>query len=125
MVACSIKEMVEDVVKNGEFTEEDVLYIDENLSDEDVDIDVVLELLSVTQALDDSSIHTSFDTLLARCLEKLYAPSGELSNLNAKDMINLFDSEDTLTPHERGVLKELKQLPHSNVFQKFLDDNCI
>ncbi len=124
MVTCSIKDIVEDVIANGELTKQDVEYIDGYIG-YDVDIDVVVELLSIPQSLDEKNVHHDFRELLGRCLERLYAPDGVISDLLAKELVNLFDPEDILSSHEKAALRKLKRFKHGKVFQNFLDDRMV
>lgn len=124
MVACSIKEMVEDVVASGELTRQDVEFISDYIG-QDADTDTIVELLSIPQALDWNSIDKEYQSMLARYLKIVYAPNGVMTDISAKELSNLFDPEDEMSPHERGALKQLKNLKHGKEFQAFLDDNMI
>jgi len=124
MVTCSIKEMVEDIVVNGELTRQDVEFMSDYIG-QDTDTDTIVELLSIPQALDWNSIDREYQSMLARYLKIVYAPNGVITDISAKEISNLFDPEDEMSPHERRALKQLKNLKYGKEFQAFLDDNMI
>ena len=123
-LANEMSDIVEDVIANGELTQQDIKFIRNHIQEE-FDTDILIELLSIAQCLDYKLIHSDFQDLLTECFTFLYVINNSISNRSAKELMNLFDPDDDISPHVREALRRLKNLKYGKEFQAFLDDNMI
>jgi len=122
---CSIKAMVEDIIHNNILTKSDVQFIRECVQPVDININTLVELLSIANNLNYNLIDSSYQELLKDYLMKIYIPTGIIDYISAKEIIALFNPEEELSYHIREILKKLKYIKHGIEFQAFLDDNMI
>lgn len=121
---CSIVEVVEDVISNGALTAQDVEFLDKFIGP-NVSIDVLVELLSIPQALDWKVVDKSLSDLIFRCIIAVYVPNSTMDSIIETEIIELFDPDEPLSPVERETVKKLGKIKHGRILQDFLDINMI
>jgi len=125
VVNYSIEEISEDVVENGSLTKEDVKQIREFVQNE-LDVNVLIELLSITHELDWKNIDNDIIDLIVNCIRKLFCDEDTITDRNAIELIALFDPEKALNPFERKALRKIKiEDYYGKVLRDFMDDHNI